>query len=209
MNKRKLLFFFIVLLFSTHILLFAQDNNQSDYLVLNTGETLYGRVQYIKERGFGGRSFYKKVRITDTSGKRKKYKRKNVSGFSVDGSVFKSFWLSQQSQPFPRVSLENPRYDIAFKNGEQHFLRIVSKGRLNHYELEWFDQESSALWSMSLLKKEGDRFFIRADQGLFGLKRKVLLNYFSDCPKLQEKIRQKELKKVHQIVTFYNTNCLP
>ena len=209
MNKRNSLFFFVLLLFLTPIFLFAQNSNQSDYLVLSTGDTLYGRVQYIKERGFGGRSFHKKVRITDANGKRKKYKRKNVSVFSVDGSVFESFWLRQQSQSFPRVSLENPRYDIAFKNGGQHFLKIVSEGRLNHYELEWFDQESSALWSMSLLKKEGDRFFIRADQGLFGLKRKVLLNCFSDCPKLQEKIQRKELKKVHQVVTFYNTNCLP
>ena len=209
MNKQDSLFFFVVLLFSTHILLFAQNNDHADYLVLSTGDTLYGRVQHSKEGGFGGRGFHKKVRITDTNGKRKKYKRKNVSGFSVDGSVFESFWLTQQSQSFPRVSLENPRYDIVFKNGEQHFLRNVSKGRLNHYELEWFDQESSTLWSMSLLKKEGDRFFIRADQGLFGLKRKVLRNYFSDCPKLQEKIQRKELKKVHQVVTFYNTNCLP
>lgn len=117
MNKRASLFFFFLLLFSTHILL-AQSNDHSDYLVLSTGDTLYGRVQHSKEGGFGGGGFYKKVRITDTHGKRKKYKRKNVSVFSVDGSVFESFWLSQQSQSFPRVSLENPRYDIAFKNGE-------------------------------------------------------------------------------------------
>lgn len=122
----------------------------------------------------------------------------------MDNVNYKSFWLNQWSQ---KIRLVNPKYDIDSNGGQQHFLRLVSQGKLSHYELEWFEQENSALWSMALLKKEEDPLFIRADQGILGLKRKVLLDYFFNCPKLQERIKLKQLKKVWQVVDFYNSNC--
>lgn len=44
---------------------------------------------------------------------------------------------------------------------------------------------------MSLLKKESDAFFVRAAQGLFGLKRAILVQNFSDCAAIQAAIQQK------------------
>ncbi len=60
---------------------------------------------------------------------------------------------------------------------------------------------------MDLFKKEEDQLFIRATQGLLGLKRKVLMDYFSNCPNLQEQIQQKHLTKPWQVVEFYNGHC--
>ena len=205
MNKFKTLCACISLAtLSLQTSLFGQDNNQQDYIVLNMGDTLYGDVRYIDETG-AGREFYKKIRLTNADGKRKKYKRKEVSAFRVNDSNYESFWLNQSS---PKVLLVNPKYDINTGNGEQYFLMVVSKGKLSHYELQWFDQGNTTLWSIALLKKEKDSFFIRADQGLLGLKRKVLLNYFFNCPKLKEGIDQKRFNHVWQVVDFYNSNCI-
>jgi hypothetical protein len=192
-----------LVLFSFHTSVCAQGSGQGDYLVLYKGDTLYGNVKYIDER-LTRTKFYKKIRLTTIAGKRKKYNRKDVSAFRVDNSNYESFWLSQSSQ---KLMLVNPKYDINSKGGKQHFLKVVSKGKLSHYELEWLEQENSGILSMALLKKEEDPFFIRADQGLLGLKRKVLLNYFFNCPSLREGINQQQLNKVWQIVDFYNKNC--
>lgn len=190
------------LFFVLQISLFAQGNEKLDYLVLYVGDTLYGKVEYIDE-GIP-REFYKKIRVTTTEGKVKKYKRKNVASFAVANNVYKSFWLSQTTK---RFSLDNPKFNIDYNNGEQYFLKVVSKGNLSHYELEWIEQGESTLWSMALLKKEKDLFFIRANQGVFGLKRKVLLDYFFNCSKIKEAISQKQVNDVWEVIDFYNKNC--
>lgn len=194
----------VLALFTTQNSLFAQEGKPLDYIVLYTKDTLYGTVAHIDEKGIH-RVFYKKIRITLLNGKRKRYNRKKVLAFRINDSCYESFWLSQSSQ---KIMLVNPMYDIDSKNGEQYFLRLVTKGALSHYELEWLNQGSATLWSMSLLRKENDWSFIRADQGLLGLKRKILLNYFFDCPILQEEIKNRQLTKVSQVVDFYNTNCM-
>ena len=182
---------------------FAQTKSKLDFIVLNSGDTLYGEVKYINENAFN-RRFYKKLRLTTTDGKQKKLKRKNVSAFRAKGINYKRFSLNQSSQ---NIRLINPIYDITVNGREHYFLRVISKGKLAHYELEWFEQGESALWSMALLKKEGDSFFIRADQGAFGLKRKTLITYFSNCKSLQDAINQKQLRKVSEIIEFYNSRC--
>jgi hypothetical protein len=202
MKNFKILFGIFALL-SLPSGLLAGDQEQQDYIVLNVGDTLYGKVQYIDETSVRY-EFYKKVRLTTVDGKRKKYNKSKISAFRVNGFNYESFWLSQSSK---KIILVNPQYDIDSK-GEQYFLKVLSKGKLAHYELEWFDQENTGLLSMTLLKKEKDPFFIRADQGLLGLKRKALQDYFLDCPQLSEKINQKQLNEISQIVDFYNSNCI-
>ena len=179
----------------------AQEFRHSDFIVLNMGDTLYGNVRYRDENGTG---FYNKIRLTNTEGKRKKFKRKNISAFRINNIDYESFWLIQS---FQKIMFVNPRYDIDPVNGEQHFLRLVSKGKLSHYELEWIDADNSTLWSMALLKKGDESFFIRADQGVLGLKRKALRSYFVNCPNLIEVIDQKQVNEVSQVVDFYNRNC--
>jgi len=204
LNSAYALYILITLsMFSLQTSIFAQGKEKHDYIVLDVGDTLHGKVQYIDE-GIR-RKFYKKIRLTTSDGKRKKYNRKNVASFSVNKITYESFWLSQTSQ---RFNLVNPKYNIDQNNGEQYFLKVVSKGNLNHYELVWIEQGESALLSMALLKKEEDSFFIRADQGLIRLKRKVLLDYFFNCPRIIEAINQKKVKDVWQVVDFYNMNCI-
>ena len=174
------------------------------YLVLTAGDTLYGDVDHRDEKGTGFKH-YKKIRFTGPGGKKKRYKREDVSAFRVKDENYEGFWLSQSSQ---KVLLLNPRYDIDPGNGERHFLRVVSKGELSHYLLEWWEQGESLLMSMDLLKKEEDLFLMRVTQGLLGLKRKVLVRYLQDCPGLTEQVEQKQLNTVREVVDFYDENCL-
>lgn len=194
----------IIIFLSYSISSIAQAEKTSDYLVLNSGDTLYGNVKHIDERGVS-LEFYKKIRFKSEDGKKKKYKREKVIAFKADNINYEGFWLNQTSSG---IMLLNPRYDIDSRNGELYFLKVVSKGKLSHYELEWFEQGESTLWGMDLLKKEEDSYFIRATQGLLGLKRKTLANFFLDCPRLAEKIKQKQFKNISQIIGFYHSDCV-
>jgi len=181
----------------------AQKSNSGDYLILHQGDTLYGKVEYINESSTI-RDFHKKIQITDASGKRKKYKREAVAAFRVDNTDYESFWLKPTSQ---KIFSLNVRYDLEVKKGDLYFLKVRKRGNLSHYELEWFEQGESFLMSMDLLKKEEDDYLLRATQGLLGIKRKALRDYFAECPDLQMQIDQKQQNEIGSIVEFYNNNC--
>lgn len=193
----------VIWLFMIQVPAMAQASNTPDYIVLQTGDTLYGQVKHIRETGVRPK-YYKKIRLTNTRGKQKKYKRKEVVAFRVNKVHYQGFWLSQSSRG---IQFVNPRYDIDPQKGKKYFLRVISKGKLSHYHLEWWEQGESAMSWMDLLKKEDDSFLIRANQGLLGLKRKVLAKYFLNCPRLEEQIKKRQLKKVREVVNFYNSHC--
>lgn len=199
-NSTLIAIFLLLCTGNTH----AQDKYINDYVALYTEDTIYGNVEYINE---SKRQFHNKIRIKDHNGKQKRYSRKEVVAFRKDNEYYVSFWLKQPSLSFNFKSFVNPFYNIDMKKGEQHFLKLIQFGNLSRYELEWFEQAETRLHVMTLFKKADDIFLIRADQGIFRLKTKVLLDYFKDCITLQEKIRDKVFKKVEEIVEFYNDNC--
>ncbi|MFT5735908.1 MAG: hypothetical protein ACI9SG_000241, partial [Maribacter sp.] len=47
--------------------------------------------------------------------------------------------------------------------------------------------------------------FVRANQGIFGVKKKRLASLLSDCPGLSQKILNREFKHVFEVLEFYNT----
>jgi hypothetical protein len=183
--------------------LYGQSKNMSDYIVLTAGDTIYGTVDSLDDRGTNPK-FYKKIRLTDKNGKRKKYKTKIITAFRSSNQIYKAFWLDNSSD---EIIFINPVYTIDFENGEREFLKVITHGELSHYRLEWREQGESLLMTMELLKKANDSFFIRADQGLLSLKRKTLSKYFKDCPELSEQITSKSIKGVSEVVAFYNAEC--
>lgn len=200
---KKTRFSILAILFLIHTATVMQSAGITDFIVLNSGDTLHGTVQHIDDRGVSPK-FHKKIRLVDANGKKQKFHRKDVMSFSAARQVYESFWLKQSSD---RISFDNPRYDISPRVGEQYFLKRISQGSLSHYQLEWWEQSESTLMSMDLLKKENDRFLIRATQGVFGLKKKVLANYFDDCPQVKTQIEQGKVKQVWEAVDLYNVQC--
>ncbi|MGF1556858.1 hypothetical protein [Paucihalobacter sp.] len=200
--KTLVLLFILIGLFIPHLAL-TQTDAAEDYLVLHDRDTIYGTVNYINRKGFNY-SFYKKLRIIDAKGKTKKYSQKKVRSFKAENIAYEGFWLSHSSE---KLILLNPKYNITPQKGNHHFLKVVEKGILSHYQLEWFEQGESLLMQADLLKRENDMYFMRATQGLFGIKRKTLTSYFNDCPKLQQQISQKQMQNLEEIVNYYNETC--
>lgn len=200
--KNLELLFILIGLLIPHLAL-TQTDEAKDYLVLHDRDTIYGTVNYINRKGFNY-SFYKKLRIIEDKGKTKKYSQKKVKSFKAENIAYEGFWLSQSSE---KILLLNPKYNITAQKGDYHFLKVIHQGVLSHYQLEWFEQGESLLMQADLLKRENDLYFIRATQGLFGIKRKTLTTYFNDCPNLQQHISQKQSSTIAEIVDYYNHTC--
>jgi len=184
---------------------FVEKGKPLDYLALETGDTLYGKVEYFKEEMVFS-EFYDKIRVTDTQGKRRKFKRKNVAAFSVDGRHYESFRLRERTSYLKNGNLVENKYFIE-PDGVQYFLERRTTGKLLLYRLEWIDRENNSLTYAPIIKKADDNYFLRPSYGILGIAKKTLSNYLSDCPEVQEKITNKEFKYVFEVVDFYNENC--
>ncbi|MGY6562627.1 MAG: hypothetical protein ACXITV_11020 [Luteibaculaceae bacterium] len=208
-NKRYLRIFSILLcLLAPTIALkssiFAQQNRSTDYLVLVSNDTLFGQVEHINTRGVSPK-YLKKIQVKPENGRRKRISRKSILAFKSDGEEFERFYLAQNSG---RVQLVNLIYKIDTKRGEQFFLKVMNRHEaLNHYQMQWWEQGSSTQLSMDLFKKSSDNFLIRANQGLLGLNKRALTNYFSDCKPLQSAIQEDSLKTARAVFNFYTVNC--
>ena len=180
--------------------------SQSQYLpgwvILASGDTLTGMVKDRKQT-FTGPEIYHKIRFKgDQKKKRKKYRPEELAGYQINEVAYESVWLRPASSG---IHLLNPYYESFPNAGDCVFLRVVSKGKLSHYQWEWADE--SQVDSMDLFRRAGEPIFIRATQGILGLKRKQLTKFFTDCPSLQEKIQKKELTYAWEVTKYYNTHC--
>ena len=61
--KTKLIILFLILI-ANQVLSVAQSNINLDFLVTNSGDTLYGEVRYI-DRSYLNPKYYKKIRFID------------------------------------------------------------------------------------------------------------------------------------------------
>lgn len=173
------------------------------YVVLANGDTLTGRVMDRKET-FIGTELLRKIRFKPASGgRRKKYRPQQLLSYRIDGSIYESHPIRPS-----KISLLDAYYEIDPVEGEWTFLRVVSRGKINHYQLEWIDQDNDTVESADYFRKENERSLVRATQGIFGLKRKNLIEYFQDCSDLQQKIEQKTFASPAEIADYYNQYCL-
>lgn len=200
-----LFFVMIITLVSSCKTKFIPKKEPLDQIVLITGDTLYGQVDYFQEKIVYS-EFYKKIRLIDTNGRKKRFKRKDIVSYKVNGYDYQSFTLKKQTGYLKNGSLQETRYSIS-PDGVQHFLKVGSKGKLSYYELEWIDRDNNDLTSMIIVKKAQDQVFMRADYGVIGIARKALSNYLADCPDIQTKIMNKDFKYVFQVVDYYNKHC--
>lgn len=175
----------------------------TDFLVTNTGDTIRGSVVDIGISGFNPR-YLKKIRVTRLNGKTVKINRKKVHSFQKAGFMYEAFYLRGASSKFALVT---DTYHITKNKGKLYFLKCIKKGPLSHYHLEWFEQASASHNYMDLLIKTGSGSFIRATQGVLGLKRSLVAAYLSDCKELNQLILAKKTTKLPEIIDFYNNQC--
>lgn len=168
-----------LLLFGSDNFVLGQEDYKDGYIVTVKNDTLIGRVSDRKLGPFGG--IHDKIKFKGTRLK-KRFSPKDVRSYKKGDSIYRSLFL----------------------DGEHQFLRVVSEGAVSYYAYELQQQGEQMVLDIAYLRKENSRSLIRADQGIFGLKRKRLSMFFADCPPLVIKIQNKELKYVFEVVNFYN-----
>jgi hypothetical protein len=195
-----LLSVFLLVLITTSAV--GQDGYQPGYVVLERGDTLNGLVMDRRET-FTGTNLLAKVRFKPTDRRRrKKYRPHQLLSYQVGDATYESQPIRQKG-----ISLLDAHYEIDSDEGEWTFLRVISRGNLIHYQMEWVDEDNGTVEAADFFRKANERLLVRATQGVFGLKRKNLIKYFWDCPSLQQKIEQKVFKYSSEIAAYYNQHC--
>ncbi len=179
--------------------LFAQRDYEEGYIVTLTNDTLFGSVRD-RETGAFPR-ILKKIRFKeDNSRSRKKFNASQIMGYKTGNRVYESIGIKQGSQ-FLRI-----RYVIA-PTHKKTFLRVVQKGALSYYYWEYVDSDYDTIEHFPLFHIEGRAEMVRATQGILGLKKKALSEYFVHCPALVQKINEREIRTPEDVIEFYGKNC--
>lgn len=198
--SQKFILFFLTCLLSASTCLWAQPHYEPGFVVLTSGDSLYGKVKDRKPGPFG--RIYERVRFRDGGWFSKKYSPDKLLAYQAGDRQYESLWLSK---PF---SLLDARMISVSGRGRKKFLRVLLKGPLSYYSLENFDREAGFFDDIPYLKRENTREFVRATQGAFGLKRKLLAEYFDDCPAMQKALEDKQLRSVFEVVDYFNSHCV-
>jgi hypothetical protein len=173
-----------------------QPDWQEGYVVKLSGDTLYGKVRDRSTGAFG--SLYNRIRFKP-HGKwgRRRYQPANLLSYKrgVDRFVvLQTISVSQFLRTYIRVVEEG---------GQPGFYKVVAEGPLSLYHQEFSDPDNNFIDFIPYLKREGKSELIRATQGIFGLKKKRLSEFFRDRPDLVEKINNGTFKHPLDLVEAY------
>ena len=201
MHKCIRRYILIVLIAFTIIPAHAQKKGYSQGYIINLeGETVEG---WVKDRSSGTfLELYKRIRFKEdgTWGKNK-YSPDEILGYGLDNLHFESVPLYEETAFFKfryYIREDNPRV----------FLKIISMNDdLTYFHWEYVDSESNYLDYTPLFYRSGSDEMVRVTQGILGLKRKRLIEYFWDCPTLVQVIERKQLNEIDEVYNFYIENC--
>lgn len=171
------------------------------YIIHRAGDTVSGLV---KDRSTGTFSdLYSKIRFkSPQSLLRKKYGPNEIFGYGYGDFAYESIPLREEAEFF------RFRYYLDERN-ERVFLRVIARYEpLTWYHLEYIDAESSYIDYIPLFHKNYNPEMVRVTQGILGLKRKRLMEYFRDCPELVRAIEYKEVNTPEEVYNFYLSHCL-
>ncbi len=172
----------------------AQNDAQEGYVVTLANDTLYGLLRDRKSGAFS--KLYKKIKFKGKRGK-SRYSPKEIKSYTLGSTTFESL------QIIPSGGFLDDEYTLSAA-GDFQFLKVVAKGSLNYYLMEFEDADSGYIDTIAFFKKEDGHTLVRVHQGVFGLKRKKLAQFLSDCPELAQDILKKRIKNPMEIVRFYN-----
>ncbi len=172
----------------------AQADYQEGYVVTNANDTLYGLVRDKKTGAFG--KIYKKIRIKQKR-KKSRYAPKEIISYKIGDATFETMQLISTGRFF------EDEYTVS-SEGDFQFLKVIEKGYLCYYYMEYEDADSGYIDAVAFFKKRDGNILVRVNQGIFGLKRKKVAAFLSDCPELAQRIRMKQIKRPLEIVQFYN-----
>ena len=182
--------------------LHAQKKGYSEgYVVNNNGDTIKG---WVKDRSSGTfMELYTRVRFKSRDPlARRSYKPSDIWAYGYGSHHFESMPLAEDAAFF------RFRYYL-HDNNDWIFLKVMQRdGPLTYYHWEYMDGESNYLDYIPLFYIEGSSEMVRVTQGILGLKRNRLAEYFYDCPDLVDAILLKDLGEIQEVYDFSIDHCL-
>lgn len=118
---------------------------------------------------------------------RKKYSPDEILAYAYGDQLYESVPLREE-HAFFKVALQNEA--------------------LTYFQWEYIDPDNGYLDYIPLFYRNGSNEMVRVSQGVLGLKRKRLMEYFRDCPELVHAIENKELKEIPDVYYFYLDRCI-
>lgn len=174
----------------------AQKTFEPGHIVRYRGDTLYGKIKDRRE-GASPR-LYKAIRFRAKGALfARRYRAGQIKSYTVRGKIYESIGVREAGGFAAYYPLDERR---------KRFLHLVEKGKLSLYHLEFLNEDGHIDY-IPLLYSKKRLDMLRATQGLFGLKKKALAEYLSDCPELIEQIEEKQIQNSRELVDYYNRFC--
>ena len=171
------------------------------YIVTLEGDTLRGQVKDRSSEPFV--EMYPRIRfIPEGRSSRQKYRPGEILGYRAGSRVYESLPLWEDAAFFKFRYYLDPSV-------ENVFVRLISRdGPLSYYLQEFIHDDNNFVDAFPLFHLEGEREMVRVTQGILGLKRERLKEYFGDCRALVEALENKELREVEEVYDFFLDQCL-
>jgi len=169
------------------------------YIITLEGDTIQGMVRDRSAEPFV--EIYARIRFRAPKKSKRKYGPENILGYGAGNRVFESIPLREDAAFF--------RFRYYVQSGtEQVFLQVIRRQReLTWYHREFVHDDNNYVDYYPLFFREGSPEMVRVTQGMFGLKRQRLLQYFHDCAALMSALETGKLKKVEEVYNFYLESC--
>lgn len=173
---------------------------QQGYIITLEGDTLYGEVKDRSPEPFV--ELYGRIRFRPEGSRgKRKYSPDQIRGYAAGGRVYESLPLREETAFFRFRYYLDPQADHSF-------LRVVRReGPLTWYEQEFVYDDNNYLDSYPLFSLEGNREMVRVTQGILGLKRQRLTEYFADCPGLALALAEDRISGVEEVFRYYLGSC--
>ncbi len=202
MQKHIRRYILFILFASSIITAHAQKKGYSQGYIINLeGETIEG---WVKDRSSGTiLELYKRIRFkADNAHIKRKYSPDEILSYGLNGQHFESVPLYEETAFFKFRYYVHEDYD-------RIFLKVISRNAdLTYFHWEYVDSESNYLDYTPLFYRSGSNEMVRVTQGILGLKRNRLMEYFWDCPTLVQAIERKELNEIDEVYNFYLERCV-
>jgi hypothetical protein len=168
------------------------------YIITLEGDTLRGFVKDRHPEPFG--QLYAKVRFKK-KWQKKKYRPDQIRGYGYNELHFESVAIQEDASFF--------RFDYKTDPSQKPiFLKVVWRNPdLILYEWEFVHDDNDYLDSFPLFYRPREDRWVRATQGIFGLKRKKLVPFFLDCPQLALGIQNKTINTLKEILEAWEGPC--
>lgn len=174
----------------------ARRGFEPGYVVTWQNDTIAGYVRDRSDSNFP--DLYRKIRFRSSDGKGHKYGPKQIKAYQKGFESFETLWIHTFREFLVTRYISQPGV------GKPHFMKIVRKGYLSYYHWEYVDGEFQDIEHIPLFKREDGYSMVRVTQGILGLKKKRLSEFFQDCPDLVNKINAGEIRNPFEIHDFYN-----